>query len=419
MNNTNKQLAEKAYQLGETAFENGDYELARIYILNAITHDDDLKYFCGLINIVKKTSPNSRKREVAEEALNLLSMALLQGDPDRIGTIQSKIGDLQTVFDDTFDSATVSSDSEAHVPNFADLERYSWTTMKKAKTAEDMPSLQEKSEFLQQILNSSGISEALRGKAEQEFRTCVSLIEFLSKKKALEETISEIKKESVSSKNVYFLAAKLQNASNILAQMWLLDVSPVIPNSECRQTLSKFTEEIKKQEDNYNRLRSEPLYKELRNKISKTKTDILSSTITGTQKLGIIQKTVQEVSERVFELSAPDYVQDIQKSLRDDLGKRAEDIAKKRFAEYQKKVADLCYGAIKQYKDANWVNESDAEEYLGRYRIAEIDESLLSPEASAIFHEAKGLLVDKFSKEKKASFQVKCVTGKKMKLEDF
>ena len=158
MDNINKQLAEKAYQLGNTAFEKGDCELARIYILNAITHDDNLKYFHSLINIVKKTSPNTRKREVAEQALNLLSMALLQGDPDRIGTIQSMIADLQTVFDDTFDSGTVSSDSEANIPNFADLERYSWTTMKKAKTAEDMPFLQEKSEFLQQILNSSGIS---------------------------------------------------------------------------------------------------------------------------------------------------------------------------------------------------------------------------------------------------------------------
>ena len=419
MDNINKQLAEKAYQLGNTAFEKGDCELARIYILNAITHDDDLKYFYSLINIVKKTSPNTRKREVAEQALNLLSMALLQGDPDRIGTIQSMIADLQTVFDDTFDSGTVSSGSEANIPSFADLERYSWTTMRKAKTVEDMPSLQEKSEFLQQMLNAPGISETQRGKVEQEFRTCVSLMDFLSKKKALEETISEIRKESVSSKNVYFLAAKLQNASNILAQMWLLDVSPVIPNSEYRQTLSKFTEEIKKQEDNYNRLRSEPLYKDLRNKISKTKTDILSSTINGTQKLEIIQKSVQEVSEKVIELSAMDYVREIQKLLRDELGKKAEDIAKKRFAEYQKKVAELCRGAIKQFNDDLKVFESDAEEYLERYKIAEIDESLLSPEASAIFHEAKGLLVNKLSLSKKASFQVKCVTGKKMKLEDF
>lgn len=419
MDNTNKQLAEKAYHLSDAAFENGDCELARIYILNAITHDDDLKYFYNLINIVKKTSPISRKRAVAEQALNLLSMALLQGDPDRIGKIQSMIEDLQSVFDDTFDSGTVSSNSEFHSPGFADLERYSWTTMRAAGTLKDLHSLQEKSEFLQQILNSPGISEGMRGKAEQELRTCVSLIEFLSKKKALEETISEIKKENVSSKNIYFLAAKLQNASNTLAQMWLLDVSPVISDSEFRQTLSEFTEEIKLQEEKYNKLRSEPLYKELRNKISKTRTDILSSTFTETQRLEIIQKNVQEITERIFELSAPEYVRDIQKSLRDDLGKKADDIAKKRFAVYQKKVAELCRGAIKQFDSDIKVFESDAENYLEKYKIAEIDESLLSPEASAIFQQAKGLLVDKLSLSKKASFQVKCVTGKKMKLEDF
>ena len=118
-------------------------------------------------------------------------------------------------------------------------------------------------------------------------------------------------------------------------------------------------------------------------------------------------------------MSAPEYVRDIQKSLRDDLGKKADDIAKKRFAVYQKKVAELCRGAIKQFDSDIKVFESDAENYLEKYKIAEIDESLLSPEASAIFQQAKGLLVDKLSLSKKASFQVKCVTGKKMKLEDF
>ena len=417
MENSQKQLAEKAYKLANDAFENGKYELARFYILNAITHDDSPDYFYSLISIVKKTSPDAR-RDVAEQALNLLSMALLQCDPDNVLKIQEMIDDLQSVYDETFNSASIATNFVSSTPQFADLNRYSWSAMKEALKQENLQTVQEKSEYLQQIMNSTGLSENQRKSVEQEFRTCISLMEFWSKKKALEETLSEINRELTSSKNVFFLAAKLQNVSSTLAQLWLLDVSPVIPNTECRSVLSKYAETIRTYEDKYGKLMSDPLYKDLRTKISKAKTDVLSASNTRTQQLEILRKAILEISEQIYQMSAPDYIRDIQKALR-ELEKKAEEISQKRFAAYQKRIAELCHGAIKQYDSDVKVFESDAKEYLKKYQIAEIDESLLAPETASIFHEAKGLLVNKLSLEAKAAFQVRCVTGAKIKLEDF
>ena len=429
MENNQKQLAEKAYRLCKTSTEKGDYDLARIYILNAITHDARMEYFDELIDIVKKTSPDVQRRNVAEQTLNILSMALLQNDPDQVIKIQAMMDELQIVCDDTFDSNPAEQESESElISSFADLEKHSWKTLKKAGKLKKMEVIQEKTDFIQQILNSERLSGEQKKTAERELLESASYYEYLSKEKALNETLEEIKNEiktKIEGRNLFFLAAKLQNASGIMAQMWLLDVSAVL---DSRPVLTQYAETIQKYEKEYNKIRSHHLWLELKEKAMDVEKEIRSGSPDKsgtpmpdknlTKKLKRIQECIQEISGRLYELTDPEAIQDINRKIR-ELGKKVEEISQQRFAAYQGYVAEKCKEAISDYDDKTHVSEKNALNFLEDYHFAEIDESLLSPEAASIFHEAKGLFLNKLGVVKKAEFQVKCVISEKKKLEDF
>ena len=61
----NEELAEKAYELCQQAYKNKDVELARVYLMNALTHNTELRYLKALVTIVKKT-PFAARKEVAQ-----------------------------------------------------------------------------------------------------------------------------------------------------------------------------------------------------------------------------------------------------------------------------------------------------------------------------------------------------------------
>lgn len=65
------------------------------------------------------------------------------------------------------------------------------------------------------------------------------------------------------------------------------------------------------------------------------------------------------------------------------------------------------------------MSAKDAMKWLNNYRFAEVNESLLSPEAADIFRSIKFRLMEKLSKKDKAAFDYKCIVSHKMKLEDF
>ena len=130
------------------------------------------------------------------------------------------------------------------------------------------------------------------------------------------------------------------------------------------------------------------------------------------------QNNVQEISARLYELTDSDYVQEINHSIR-KLGEKAEKISQQRFAAYQKYVAEKCDEAISDYDEKTRVGENYAKQLLDDYHFAEVDESLLSPEAASVFHETKSILLNKLGMKEKTAFQKQCVIGKKKKLEDF
>ena len=102
------------------------------------------------------------------------------------------------------------------------------------------------------------------------------------------------------------------------------------------------------------------------------------------------------------------------------VSKLGRDVEVERYAVYQRYCANLCAAAIKNFHDVTWVWEKDANKILKECKIANIDESLLSPECAEIYQSARGMLQGKLDKEDcRIEFQVACVNSPKIKLESF
>lgn len=416
----NEELAEKAYELCQQAYKNKDVELARVYLMNALTHNTELRYLKALVTIVKKT-PFAARKEVAQQALNMFSMALFQAPADQIVEIRDLISEMQDIYDEAFafDGSAAAGDAFAATTWNEFLNVYSWTELRSNGGILSLNKIQEKGSYLQKMLDSGSLTDEQRNKAEHEFKTTVSYIEYLTKEEALKLSLSDTEMELAGRKNLFYLAAKIQNVEALLSQLWLLNIEDAMPTERYRAILSDYAEKIGALEKRYTELKGQPLFDEIKAKLSSSITYVPKDG--GEKKTPTLkrwQKLIQEVSTRMQELQNPDQLAELQKLLH-ELGAASDRLSRERYADYQAFCARQCKGAIKDFDNTGVVSASDAQRYLDYWDLAKIDETLLSPEASGMFHEAKAMLVDKLSRMDRADFQVKCVTAAKFSLEDF
>lgn len=419
-NDKNEVLAEGAYALCQKAYKDKDVDLARVYLLNALTHNTELSYLKALVTIVKKT-PFGARKEVAQEALNMFSMALFQAPADQVLEIRKLIDEMQEVYDASFafDGSSLVSESSTTATWGELLDSYSWSALRTNGELGDLSKVQEKGNYLQKLLDVGSLTDSQRKRVEREFRVTVSYAEYLTKETVLASTLSDAEGELAGKKNLQCLSAKVQNAETLLSQLWLLDVEDVIPSEKYRITLTDYAGRIDRLTKAYSHLRGLPIFEELKSKLAEALKDEPGNTKTKSHVLSRWQTVLQDVSGRMQEIQDPDQIAELQKLIR-NLGEASERLSRARYAEYQAYCAKQCRGAIKSFDDTNGkVSASDALKYLERWELARIDETLLSPEASGMFHEAKGMLVDKLSRMDRAEYQVKCVTCDKISLEAF
>ena len=94
MNTENINIAKRAFEHSQQAFEDGNYELAQVYLLNTMTHHSDLKYLSSYPTVIKKL-PAYERNTYIDQAINLYSIALYNNPPEDIVQIMKLIEDLK------------------------------------------------------------------------------------------------------------------------------------------------------------------------------------------------------------------------------------------------------------------------------------------------------------------------------------
>ena len=447
MNPENMNQAQHAFECSEKALKDGKYELAQIYMLNAMTHHSDLKYLSAYPLILEKL-PASERNGYLEQAIDLYSVALYNNPPEEILRIIELIEKLRGMMVETGNDGPADDengdDESAAAQAFAELEaeteKYAWKTLIDTKKIEDLNVLSARMDFYNKVLqvgaalslqNLTKSQNQLLDNAAQELQDTKTVVEYVSIKNSAEQYLAEAKKELDKTEyNTQYVVNRLQQTSSLLSQLWLFDVVSTIGQETYLTQLNALQKASSDLEKEFLEKESAPLCRNIREEIAKEikKIDSVDSPYDDrgnrkacgkfTPQINISQRKYGEIAARVAEIPLKSKALEMQGELQ-KLAEEINELSKKRYAAYQKKCAELCRQAIQDFDDSNWVGDKTALDILNKNRIHTINEALISPETANILQMTKQILEEKLTRINKADFAVKCIEAEKMKLEDF
>lgn len=417
----NKQSDEASVKNAELAFEKyraakatGDAELARLYILNALTHDSKLKYLKAYIGDIKDAEAD--RASLIEQASNLLSVAALNGSCEDIEEIQGLIRELQEL-DDSGASELDADGSDPLDEIKTKLGKYSWQSLKKSKGLTDLRVLGEKIDICKQALESGLLSDYEAERVLLEMTQTQTMQNVETSMTEVIRLVTIVKEGPGSRDSQPKDLAALSQASGILSQLWTIADIGYCQREDYERRLRDVQAEYNQAEDKVKKSMSAAVVEKMSSIVQVLDGRDFNKFTNEIHAVQNAIKTVQELMAQITHDESKVCAQNIVKKL---VG-RLEDVMRARYAAYQKHVAELCAGALKGYEDEIFLTngEDKAESLLKKYQIAEIDETQLSPEASSIYHAARDTIAAKFSAKHKVDFDYRCVVSGKISIEEF
>lgn len=430
---TNHELSDKAYAYYAKVKEQGDRELARLYLVNAITHSPNIVYIRQYVDDLKREDDADRE-EILPQAMALLSQAALNGSPDDVVEIRQLVESLQQ--EDVRDDAPEIIDDNSEKLKQAFLD-FSWDRMERRDELFDLSRLAEKAEMLQKALESEVLSDDEAEDYAQMLKETQAQLNFASLCKEFDR-IHEMVSMALLVQGEFdkiFKAqtiAGLQQLSSILSQLWTMkDDGPFSLNAnKCFKNRIKMMQlRFEEMEEKTQEFLGREVFDGMCAKIeefnredagcadnAKRESESLPTDKTWTKHIQSGQKLIAEIRGALQQLPYKEHRDKLLADL-DRIEKLVASWSVYRYARYQRIVADLCKKAVDKWNENTTVNKDEARGWLKDYKFTQIDESLLSPEAAGVFHDIKAKLANKFNSEEMAEFEYHCIVDKKMKLE--
>ena len=276
MNTENMNIAKRAFEHSQQAFEDGNYELAQVYLFNAMTHHSDLKYLSSYPTIIKKLAASDRNTYI-DQAINLYSIALYNNPPEEIVQIMKLIEELKKMMVASGGDYSLGNGNE---DDFADAsqtfaafeeegKKFTWKSLGSSGKIEDINQLSARMDFFNNVSQAGSsvplyaLTESqkkLLRSASQELQDTKTFIEYVGIRKSVEQYLdearSEIKKVGYNSQ---YVVCRLQQVNTLLSQLWLFDVISVIGREDYIDQLSRLQKSCSAVEKEFLEKESEPL----------------------------------------------------------------------------------------------------------------------------------------------------------------
>lgn len=420
----NERLAKKAFGLFQESLQNNQLELARLYLLNAVTHNPEREYIEAYVSLIEK-HPEKERYNVVNQVSNILSVAALQGKPENIPVILSVQEKLTALADASLETPELNKQKEEPLNDF--YAEYAWDKIIAANKQKDPDFIKARNIAMQTIIESGLLTVEEQNSFEKEFEQSLSYMEFLSKEQQFEESINLIQKE-LENDNPSFVQteALCKECRILLDQLCILNIPKDLKDKNRCEEIDSLNEILSKCEQGLDERKRMPSVIKLCNEGREicNETPLVDSE-PAQWKGGrtIFIEKIRDFLVRASSVAQTLSSEKLSNSLSEVIkavSKLGRDVEVERYAAYQRYCANLCASAIKKFHDVTWVREKDADKILTECKIANIDESLLSPECAEIYQSARGMLQGKLDKEDcRIEFQVACVNSLKIKLESF
>ncbi len=412
--------AEVAFEMYRKAIKGGDLELARIYLLNAITHDSRVEYLAEYVDFLKKNA-SPEDEEAYQQAYNIMSMAALNCHADDIAEIRQLIADLQSI--SMANAAEEANAPEKESSELAQIEReletFSWPHLKKNGRLFSASVLADKAAALRQALGSGCLSDDQTKHYMDELEETQWQINLVSLKESLGSLFKSIEEETarvsnkISSSRINALMAQ---ATSVLSQIWILANEGPLSERELREEQESMQEAFNKTEKVAQEVLSQKTLELIKSKLKGIEKNLMSIDSVS-MRIKEVQLAVEYIQGLLPQIVFEEHRTSVQSYLK-RLSELIVSLSRMRYARYQARIAGLAQRALKKYDAMTMVFEADAINILEECEFCKVDESLLSPEAAGLFQFAKSTLVAKLDMVKRVDFDYKCVVAKKFNLEE-
>lgn len=420
----NEKLAKRAFELFQDSLQNNQLELARLYLLNAVTHNPEQEYIEAYVSLIEK-HPEKERYNVVNQVSNILSVAALQGKPENIPVILSVQERLTALADASLEIPELNKQKEEPLNDF--YAEYAWDKIIAINKQIDPEFIKARNIAMQTIIESGLLTVEEQNSFEKEFEQSLSYLECLNKRQQFELNINLIQKELENDKPFFVqIEALCKECRMLIDQLCILDVPKELKDINRYEEIDNLNELLLKCEQSLAERKSSPIVIKLCNEGREIcgETPLANSEpALGKGGRTLLIEKIREFLVRTSSVAQTLSSEKLSNSLSEVIkavSKLGREVEVERYAMYQRYCANLCAAAIKNFHDVTWVWEKDANKILRECKIANIDESLLSPECAEIYQSARGMLQGKLDKEDcRIEFQVACVNSPKIKLESF
>ena len=423
--NENETIAQRAFELFQDALQKNQLELARLYLLNAVTHNPEQNYIEAYVSLIEK-HPDNERYNVVSQVSNILSVAALQGKPENIPTILDVQVKLAKIADASIDCPNQNEHKGESLNDF--YSEYAWEKVIESNKQNDIEYVKARNIAMRTIIDSGELSTEEQTSFEREFELSLSYMEWLNKKLQLEENI-KVLQTNIKSDEPFFvhMEALCKECHILIDHLCMLNIPQQLKGESWHKQIDDLEALLRTCEQRIVEKKDTPAVIKLcneGNEISKvyfplTEPEPALGKGCKTEFIEKIRDFLVRASSVAQTLTSEKLSQSLSEVIK-TVSKLGREKEVERYAAYQHYSAKLCASAIKNFHNVTWVWEKDADKILIESKIANIDESLLCPECAEIYHSARGMLQEKLDKkDSRIDFQVACVTSPKIRLESF
>ncbi len=409
-------LAEEAFGLAEDAIDLGDRRLAAIYFLSAINHAPSETKYLEAYSETISSSPDSEPEDMAR-LRSVLQMSMYQVPPSEIGLLIDLLGEVEKT-----ESELLSREAPAPEP-------IDWREeLDSLAVADTLQSYWSDPETLTSLANGlASIVDVLR--LEQPDSP------LLSEAESALESIRQVLRASLFTTTIDKLVADLQGSLDKaekarsllqsieinLSQLWAVD-SAAFPN-ELHAKIDEYPRRLRVLAEKVATARSEVAIATIRDYALQASR--LEKNMSKSSKSVNYQKSINDIdalSTKIIELSSTVYSEAGRKQVNSDLKdlqRIRSEFYRRQLNAYQVWAIHRVNQAFENYEKQNWWGRDEAMGIMKKYKLASIDQSLLTPETGNAFRDVMSKLLDEADGEIAFRMQKTIAEKPKKPLTDF
>ena len=375
--------ADRAIALGRKAIGEGRWDLGQIYLANAVTNSPgDIRCLREYATIVlERPDPPG---EALDRLVSMLQLAAYQVDPDQIAAVASLVDDAERARCRSCEP-TDGVGSAAKDDPHAEWARLSQVGPDLWKDESGLSAhLQEIEAFLSRLDAGPGLPRGLRSAATSELLRWNQVAQAIKQCTYIDLCLARLRGgEDLSSQRA---VAIVQAAENALPALWGLDA--VALPAGLRKKIDDYPEAIQGLIGRIAKSRSGPILKQIR--------DAMAGDVPEEgpwqEKCDRIEQQIRAAQQLAVHLTSPEAMQEA-RALVESRTAILQKYKNNQFYAYQAWAIARCDQAFQKYMKYNFgLSEADARSVFRESQLAEIDQSLLSPEVARVFNDVLGKL---------------------------